>query len=68
MWLLDWLSRSPAPEPRSYDEIKADVERRERRHLQRLNKTEQSLLSLTSEAGLEDLRHRLREITGNGHP
>lgn len=64
MRLLDWLARAPAPEPRSYDEIKADVEKRERRHIQRLNRTEESLLAHTAEAGLEDLRHRLREITG----
>lgn len=62
MWLLDWLSRSPAPEPRSYEEIKADIDERERPHIQRLNRTEQSLLALTAESGLEDLRRRIETL------
>lgn len=63
MWLLDWLSRSdPAHPPRSYDEIRAAVAEREAPNLQRLNRTEESLLSLTAEAGLEDLRRRIETL------
>jgi hypothetical protein len=59
MWLLEWLSRSAAPAPRSYDAIRADLEAREAPALQRLTRVEESLLSLTAEAGLIDLQRRL---------
>jgi hypothetical protein len=62
MWLLEWLSRSSAPAPRSYDAIRADLEAREAPALQRLTHVEESLLSLTAEAGLEDLRRRMESM------
>lgn len=65
MWLLEWLggSRGRAPRPRSYEEIREQLDReRDAEHVERLNKVEESLLSLTAEAGLEDLRRRLESI------
>lgn len=62
MWLLDLLMRVPAPAPRSYEEIRADLEDREAPHVHRLNRVEESLLVLTAEAGLEDLKRRIEEI------
>lgn len=61
MRLLEWLSaRSQGDQmPRAYEQIKADLERKEAPNLARANKVEQSLLALTAEAGLDDLRHRL---------
>jgi hypothetical protein len=65
MWLLEWIggSRGEPPEPRTYEEIRADVERRESEHIARLNQVEASLLTLTAEAGLEDLRRRMEQIS-----
>lgn len=62
MWLLEWLSRQPMPLPRSHDEIRRELERREAHPIRRLNAVEESLLSLTAEAGLEDLRRRLERV------
>lgn len=63
MWLLDWLTRDvPPASPRTYAEIRSDLERREAAHIRRLTRVEESLLALTAEAGLEDLRRRLEDI------
>lgn len=64
MSLLEWLCR-PAriePAPRSFEEIKRAVEDRDRPHLDRLTRVEESLLALTAEAGLEDLKRQLERI------
>jgi hypothetical protein len=63
MWLIDWLASrvsSPSP-PRPYSQIKAEIERREAPNIARATRTEESLLSLLAEAGLDDLRHRLEQ-------
>lgn len=65
MWLFEWLARGQTPAPRSYDEIRADLEAKEAHPLQRLNRTEESLLSLTAETGLEDLRRKMEQIRGD---
>lgn len=67
MWILDWIGSggSELPEPRSFEEIRADIERRDAVHLQRLNRVEESLFALTAEAGLEDLRRRMEERRGD---
>lgn len=63
MGVLDWISPSVPPvPPRSHDEIRAAVERRDEDPLRRLNRTEESLLRLTAEVGLDDLRRRLEQI------
>lgn len=63
MWLLDWLAaRSDGPAPRPYDEIRADLEAREAPNLARARRTEESLLSLVADAGLDDLRRRLEGL------
>lgn len=64
MRLLDWIGGSvpPPPEPRTYDEIRATVEQRDAAPLRRLNRTEESLLALTAEVGLDDLKRRLEAI------
>jgi hypothetical protein len=63
MWLLQRLagrSEDTAP-PRSVDEIRAEIELRDSRHVRRFNRVEQSLYELTAEVGLEDLRRRIEE-------
>lgn len=64
MRFLEWLSPRPvdAQPPRSLDEIRAEVEHRERPHLERLSRVEESLLALTAEAGLEDLRRQIERL------
>lgn len=64
MWLLSWVggSRGDLPEPRSYEEIREDVEQRDAVNLQRLSHVEESLLTLTAEVGLEDLRRRMEQL------
>jgi hypothetical protein len=61
MWLLGRLGAGGdgAPPPRSYAEIRASVDDRDAEHVRRLNRVEESLLALTAEAGLDDLRRRL---------
>jgi hypothetical protein len=66
MRFLEWLTGSTAytdePRPRPFEEIRAEVERRESPHLDRLSRVEESLLSLTAEAGLEDLRRQMENL------
>ena len=62
-WLMRLLVPPSSSPPRSYDEIKRAVDAREAEHLQRLNAVEESLLALTAEAGLEDLRRRIESIS-----
>lgn len=67
MRLLDWLGARDAntPAPRSYEEIRETVEHRDAEHIERLNRVEASLLSLTAEAGLDDLRRRAEQLNGD---
>jgi hypothetical protein len=69
MKFLEWVigsDRRPDVRPRSLQEIRADVEARERPHLERLSRVEDSLLALTAEAGLDDLRRQMEHIRGDG--
>jgi len=61
MWLLDlWRGHRTLPRPRTFEQIHRDIERGpDGVHVRRLNRVEESLLSLTAEAGLEDLQRRL---------
>lgn len=61
MRLLIWIggSHHDPVEPRSLDEIHADLETLDAVHLQRLTRIEESLFTLTAEVGLEDLRRRM---------
>lgn len=61
MWLLDlWRGYRDVPRPRSFEQIRRDIERGpDGVHLRRLNRVEESLFELTAEAGLEDLKRRL---------
>lgn len=70
MRLIDWLAPTPTPEtaPRSPAEIRADLDRREADAVRRLTQVEESLLALTAEAGLEDLRRRLHQIRREAAP
>lgn len=61
MHLLDWISAPPAPGPRTFDEIRATVDQRDAAAVRRLNRTEESLLALTAEVGLDDLKRRLEQ-------
>lgn len=64
MWLLDRIGgHGDPPEPRSYEQILAEVAQRDAVHIQRLNRVEESLLTLTAEAGLEDLRRRMEHVS-----
>jgi hypothetical protein len=68
MRFLDWLTGPVHHDirPRSIQEIRADVEGRERPHLERLSRVEDSLLALTAEAGLEDLRRQMESLRHGG--
>lgn len=64
MRLLDWIGGSipPPPQPRTYDEIRAAIAQRDADPLRRMRRAEASLLALTAEVGLDDLRRRLEAI------
>lgn len=62
MWLLDRITGSSSESPpRTVDEIRRTLNAQDAEHVERLNRVEESLLALTAEAGLEDLRRRMVE-------
>lgn len=64
-WLVGPVHHDIDIRPRSIQEIRAAVEGRERPHLERLSRVEESLLALTAEAGLDDLRRQMETIRGD---